>query len=159
MPRKKAEPATPPRKTRPSGRRTLHEPDKKAKFLAALTEANSIGKAAAAAGIGRRTAYDWRDKDPDFAAAWDVAYEVGTDNLEDEATRRGRDGVDEPVYYQGAVCGTIRRYSDTLLLAQLKARRPDKYRERTSTELTGKNGAPLFPHVHVTFSDTDPGSD
>ena len=160
MGKKKPDPAPQPRKTRPNGRRTTHEPEKKAAFLAALADgANSISKAATLAGIGRRTAYDWKDKDEGFAQAWDDAYELGTDALEDEATRRGRDGVDEPVFYQGEVCGQVRRYSDALLTLLLKARRPEKFRERTSTELTGKNGAPLFPHVHVTFSDTDTSND
>ena len=87
--------------------------------------------------------YELRDNDATFAEEWDSAAEEGTDRLEDEALRRAVEGWEEPVYHQGVICGTIRRYSDGLLTMLLKARRPEKYRERTSTELTGKSGEPL----------------
>ena len=63
--------------------------------------------------------------------------------LEDEAIRRAREGVDEPVFYKGEHCGNVRRYSDTLLIFMLKARKPDVYRKRASIEHTGANGGPL----------------
>jgi hypothetical protein len=110
--------------------RTKRIDQKRAKFLARLVEGASIHAAATAAGIGRTTAYEWRDAEPEFAAAWDEAVEAGTDALEDEAIRRARSGVDEPVYYQGEKVGVVRRYSDTLLIFMLKARRPDKFKER-----------------------------
>jgi hypothetical protein len=44
-------------------------------------------------------------------------------------------------YEGGARVGEVREYSDTLLLAMLKGRRPDVYRERH--EVTGKDGKPL----------------
>jgi hypothetical protein len=50
--------------------------------------------------------------------------------LEAECRRRGRDGVEDPVYYQGAVVGYHRRYSDACLLALLKAHRPDRFTGR-----------------------------
>jgi hypothetical protein len=104
--------------------------EKRAKFLAKLAEGASIHAAAAAATIGRSTAYEWRDADPKFAKAWDDAVEAGTDALEDEAVRRAYSGTDELVFYQGQQCGVIRRYSDTLLIFMLKARRPEKFKER-----------------------------
>ena len=57
--------------------------------------------------------------------------------------RRAREGVDEPVFYQGEHCCNVRRYSDTLLIFMLKARKPDVYRERASIQHTGANGGPL----------------
>lgn len=77
----------------------------------------------------------------DFAAQWDEAIETAIDALEHEARRRAVKGVDEPVFYQGNVCGVVTRYSDTLLIQLLKAHRPEKYRERH--ELTGPNGEPM----------------
>lgn len=44
--------------------------EKKAAFLAALVECGDPRDAARLAGIGVGTPYDWRDADPDFAAAW-----------------------------------------------------------------------------------------
>ncbi len=49
------------------------------------------------------------------------------DVLKDEAIRRGYEGWREPVFYQGHQCGTIRRYSDRLLMALLKLGKPEKY--------------------------------
>jgi hypothetical protein len=51
--------------------------------------------------MGRTTAYDWREEDPDFAEKWDRAMRIGVTALEDEATRRAFEGVDEPVIHQG----------------------------------------------------------
>src|SRR5262245_61740375 len=115
---------------KPSDPRTKRTPEKRAAFLAKLAEGGSVNAAVTAARIGRTMAYEWRAADADFATAWDQAVEAGTDALEDEAVRRARDGVDEPVFYQGQQCGTVRRYSDTLLIFTLKARRPEKFKER-----------------------------
>lgn len=76
-------------------------PERAVAFCAALAETCNVGKACAAIGIGRTTAYDWRDADPDFAAMWARAMKVGVTALEDEAHRRGFDGVPEPVVHKG----------------------------------------------------------
>ena len=39
-------------------------------------------------------------------------------------------GWDEPVYRDGVLVGSIRKHSDTCLIFILKARRPEKYRDR-----------------------------
>lgn len=49
------------------------QPVKKGKFIAELRERGSVYHAALAARIARRTAYDWRYSDPEFADAWDDA--------------------------------------------------------------------------------------
>lgn len=62
------------------GRRNSRKtPEAEGKFLSALRQGKSIAGAARAAGIGRRTAYDWRERDSALASAWDEAWEVGTD--------------------------------------------------------------------------------
>jgi hypothetical protein len=48
------------------------------RFLGALREGASIAMAARFAGIARRTAYDKRDRDERFAAAWNEALEAGS---------------------------------------------------------------------------------
>jgi hypothetical protein len=80
--------------------------------------------------VGRTTAYLWRNSDNDFAKAWDAALERGTDALEDEAVRRGHEGTEKPVYQGGKLVGTVREYSDTMLTIMLKARRPDRFKDR-----------------------------
>jgi hypothetical protein len=103
------------KRTQRNGRRT---PKAEAKFLDALRAGKSVGAAARAATIGRRTAYDWRDRDPAFAARWDEAFDEGTDRLEDLALKGAEQG------------------SERLLLALLKARRPDRY-QRMHVEHSG----------------------
>ncbi len=60
---------------------------KKRAFLAGLSAGSSVSAACRAADIGRSAAYDWRGADADFTAAWDGAFEDGTDRLEDELNR------------------------------------------------------------------------
>jgi uncharacterized protein YbjQ (UPF0145 family) len=69
-------------------------------------------RAAQAAKVGRRVVYLWRT-DPAFEALMSEAHEDALDLLEEEARRRGADGVLEPVFQGGHEVGTIRRYSDT----------------------------------------------
>src|SRR5258708_1551551 len=73
-----------------------------------------------------------------YAAAFADAHEEACDSLEQEARRRATEGVDEPVFYQGKECGTVRRYSDTLLIFLLKGALPSKYKDRVEQHITGK---------------------
>lgn len=127
------------------------------KFLRALGESCNVTYSADRAGVERMTAYRHRDKDPEFAAAWDAALALGVAALEDEMHRRAFQGVDEPVFYKGDVCGVIRRYSDTLAIFLSKAHAPDKYREHQSVDVTttGK----LIVEVVYQGSDADADGD
>ena len=138
-------------------------PEKLTAFCAVLAETCQVGKAAAAVGISRYTAYQWRKNDPDFAARWDDALKAGLLVLEDEMHRRAIDGVAEPVLHQGQVTYlteyytdeegnqqrrvrvdehgqpipmTVRKYSDTLAIFLAKAHDP-KYRDNSKLELSG----------------------
>lgn len=106
-------------------------------FLASLSKGHTITAACQAAGIGRSTAYDHRQRDEDFALAWHDAVEAGADKFEEEARRRAIEGVERPLMYQGKQVGTVREFSDRLLELELKARRPEKYRERFEVSHTG----------------------
>jgi hypothetical protein len=123
--------------------------DRRWMFLERLAESANVTESAKAASISRRTLYNWRAADADFAKAWDEANELGTDALEDEALRRGHQGVDEPVFFRGVECGAVRRYSDTLLIFMLKARRPDKFKDRVASEVSGPGGGPMLSEVVV----------
>lgn len=116
--------------------RTVRTLKKRAAFLCALEQSPHVGKACEAAKISRRGAYDWRTDDPEFAAAWDAALEVGITAAEDEAWRRATEGTTKPVFYKGVQCGGIQEHSDTLLIFLLKAHRPEVYSERGAVPLT-----------------------
>ena len=111
---------------------------RRARFIEALRESANVAEAARRTGVGRTCAYAARQADPAFAEAWDAAIDEATDRLEAEARRRALDGVPEPVFYQGKIVGTIRRYSDRLLVVLLRAYRPERYREKTEVEQKGK---------------------
>jgi len=103
--------------------------DWRADFLKAFATTGTVKQACEKVGIGRRTAYDERQRNEDFALAWHEVEEHTTEAMEREAIRRGLEGVEEPVFYKGAICGAIQKYSDTLLIFMLKSRKPDVYRE------------------------------
>jgi len=136
-------------------------------FLAELAATGNVSAAARAAGVNRDTPYGRRQTDPAFAAAWDSSLEEACDLLELEARRRAFAGVVEPVFYKGAECGRINKYSDTLMIVLLKAHRPEKYRERVATEHSGEvkvviaydEGDPPFDAPTAPGADGGPGVD
>jgi len=111
--------------------RTIRTPVKRKKLLESLVETGgNVSRSCLLAGVSKVAAYEWRKCDAEFATEWDEAIETGTEAMEEEARRRAFQGVDKPVFYQGEECGAIREYSDTLMIFLLKARKPDKYREK-----------------------------
>jgi hypothetical protein len=103
-------------------------------FLEALIETGGNVKAACTlVGLPRRTIYDLKRTDEEFAARYAKAHEMAVDSLIDEARRRGHTGVEEPVFYQGGVAGYITKYSDPLLMFIIKAHRPE-YRDSHKVE-------------------------
>lgn len=98
-------------------------PDWGPAFLERLRSSGNVRFACQAASIGRRTAYDRREADETFKAAWDEAIEDACDALEAAAWQRATGG-DSP--------------SDTLLIFLLKAHRPYKYRENINLNHTGQ---------------------
>jgi hypothetical protein len=98
--------------------RTIRTTQNRLAFLETLQASGNITRTCEALGLGRTATYDWRDDDPEFAAAWDHAVKRGMDGLEDVAIERARQG------------------SDLLLIFLLKAHRPDKYREVRTLDIT-----------------------
>ena len=131
-------------------------------FLAAYGESASITTAAEAADVARQSHYDWMKDNEDYQTAFREARSRAIDLLEQEAIRRAYHGVDEPVFHQGQLCYraedldengkpqpgvtplAIRRYSDRLMEILLRGNKPDIYRDRSSVEVTGKDGTPLM---------------
>lgn len=109
-------------------------------FLAEYAALGTITHAAKAARISPQAHYLWLD-DPRYVERWEAAQVAYVERLEREADRRAVEGTEKGVYYQGERVDTERQYSDTLLLALLKARRPEVYKDRT--ELTGAGGGPV----------------
>lgn len=115
---------------------------KKRAFLAAFAELGTVTHAADAAKITRKTHYLWmKDDDSEiYKAAFEDAQHHACDSLEREARRRAVHGTDKPVFHQGIECGTIREYSDTLLIFLMKGAMPEKYRDRAEVKHSGDIG-------------------
>lgn len=112
-------------------------------FLDQLRKEPNITKAAKAAGYARRYIYALKEKDPDFAAAWEDALQESLDLCEGELHRRAFRGTLKPVFQGGGEVGKIREYSDTLAIFLMKAHRPEKYRENWNVQHTGRDGGPI----------------
>lgn len=149
---------------------------KQAKFLKAYRETANIKISCKRAGVSRQTFYNWRDNDPSFAAQLPDADADANDTLEYAAYDRAVQGVPSYVVSQGRMVyeeipvfnkdGTPkldaqgkqvmlrgkplveRKYSDPLLQTLLKARLPEKYKDRSAHEHTGKDGGPIKVERH-----------
>jgi len=122
--------------------------ERQGRFLQALANTGSVTAAIAVAGSSRTRVYELRKADPAFAAAWDEAEEAAVDRLEDEARRRAVEGIPEPLVSAGKLVRddqgqpiVVRRYSDHLLLALLKARRPPPRERLVSFQLPALRSA------------------
>jgi len=115
--------------------------DRQKRFLEALAETGVVSLAAAIAGTSRTRVYELRNKNAAFAKRWEDAEERAADALEAEAWRRAVDGVPEPLVSAGKLVRdddslpiAIRRYSDPLMISLLKARRPERFKDRAVVE-------------------------
>lgn len=118
---------------------------RKDKMVKCLAETGMITRAAKAAGIPLSRHYQWMKSDPEYALAIREAMEQAADLLEEEAIRRARDGVKEPVYYKGEIVGYVYRYSDGLLKFLLQHLKKKVYGNRL--ELAGEGGPIRFTLV------------
>lgn len=116
-------------KSKPKGRRPAVVEDWAPKFITAIMSGASVTESAQIADVHITMPYKRRVEDKEFAAAWKEAANIGTELLEQEAARRAFHGTLKPVFHKGVECGSIREYSDTLMIFLLKARKPHVYRE------------------------------
>lgn len=125
--------------------------DKQRAFLAAYIEVGRVNVAAKAVGISRDTHYRWV-RNPKYAEAFKMACAMAADEFEAEAVRRGVEGLKrykftakgEPIlhpvtgepYYEHV-------YSDSLLMALLKANNPEKFGDKVEQTHKGVASSPV----------------
>lgn len=109
---------------------TRSDVQKQAEFFAAYMEDQSIERAAKKANIGVSLINRWRAFDEAFAESFKEIIAQMILAAEEELFRRAVKGVDRPVFQGGVQVGTVKDYSDQLLMFFLKANRPKKYREK-----------------------------
>ena len=103
---------------------------RKLTFLAYFEEHGVRKAAAEAAEVSYIQVGRWKDRDEEFRQAYHEVEDKVADRMEQEAIRRAVEGVEEPVYYQGEVVGSVTKYSDRLLTFLLKGDRPEKYMDK-----------------------------
>jgi hypothetical protein len=118
------------------------EQHKKA-FLDTFARCGVIVTACAASGVSRTMVYEWQKRDDAFAAAFQVAQAESVEVLETEVFRRAVTGVERPIVREGKIVGTVRDYSDNLLMFLLKGRRPETYRD--NAKITHNGAVDLNP--------------
>lgn len=137
----------------------------KAAFLDELAKLGNVTEAARRCGLNRTYLYVVRRREPEFAAAWDEALEVGMRVLEDVAREYAAKGCPEPVFFKGHRAldfvydeatgemlkdekgepilrpATTYRPAPNVLLKMLAAYDP-RYREKTELHVKGKGALP-----------------
>lgn len=118
--------------------------ERKELVLEKLRSGDFITAIADAIGVSRQALYWAKGNDAVFAKAWEEAEAIGLQiqlNItEEEMDFRGRIGWLEPKFFEGRICGFIKKYSDALLIARAKALAPEKYGDRTKIDATVNEG-------------------
>ncbi len=104
------------------------------RFLSKLRDSGNVRLSCQAAGVPRRTVYNWRKQWKSFAEEWDEALEEACDILEATAWQRA-----------------VKEGSDRLLMFLLTAHRRDVYGQRVA--VCGVPGEPI-EHVHHVDEET-----
>jgi hypothetical protein len=130
---------------------------RRALFLRVLSRGRSVQRAAEIARVSKRWAYQLREQDAEWAAAWASAYQAGSEYAENALLSRGVDGVlrSKGIYYRGrrvAIERTI-EYSDIAAMFVLKARDPERYREHQPAA-TGPQA--VIVQVYMPANNRDP---
>jgi hypothetical protein len=136
-------------------------------FLRAISQMPVVAVAARVARVAPTTANEWRRNHEGFADAWAEAWNLGVDALEREAHTRAMLGREKTitrtrvkrvageVVEEDRVETTILETSDALLLALLRAKRPDVWREKGELRVTGHDGGAV-QHEVVTKRAAEP---
>ncbi len=119
-------------------------------FLAELAQSGNVSASARRAGIARGRLYKLKASDKKFAEAWAMAIEEAADLLASEAMRRAIEGFEEVKYFKGEPVGTVRKYSDQLLMFLLKAYRPGMFSQHADNAAT--TSMEKNTHHHATSS-------
>jgi hypothetical protein len=103
-------------------------------FLQQFAKWGTIARAARAADVDRQRHYEWLKDDAAYKKLFLAVDEEITALAEDELTERALHGI-EVVKTIAGVREVLREYDAQYLFFMLKARRPDKYRERTDVTI------------------------
>jgi hypothetical protein len=124
-----------------------NESPKKAAFLKAYAKCGVIRRAAIMAKVSPVSHWNWMRMDPEYPARFEQAHKEACDVLVEEARRRAVKGCTKTIYYKGKKCGSMKEFSDTLLIFLMKGAMPDVYRERFEHSGSVDHNLTLSPEV------------
>ncbi len=101
-------------------------PERRKRFLELFGLCGIVTKAAEAVGLSRRAAYDLRNRDPEFALAWDAARHVSRQVVIDEAVSTAFDGRRTRIYEKGVQVGERLHNSASIVYSLVKKIRSKK---------------------------------
>jgi hypothetical protein len=91
-------------------------------FLVGLSKGESVLGACRLVGVSNRTAYNHRNRDPQFARDWELARAKSWLPVELAAYERAIIGIEEPVYRYGKLSHKRRHLSDSCWAKSSKLR-------------------------------------
>ena len=135
-------------------------PEKMAEALELRRQGHNMTEAARKTGVSRMEWWRTRQQDPEFAQAWNDAYQHAVDDLEDAMLIRALRGTEKVTRtYDRATGNLVREDADTvhdtvLQIFMLKHLRPDTYnpavKVENTTTVTGE-----ITHRHETMTAPD----
>jgi len=124
---------------RPVGRPSLYKPEYCEEVIALGKIGKSTEAIGAILGVGTKTLYNWRDENPEFLHALELAKEFELQWWEDIAQTHMIENKESD------------KINASIWSRSMAARFPKKYREQVKQEITGADGAPLLAGIQVSF--------
>jgi transposase len=124
---------------RPVGRPSLYKPEYCEEVIALGKIGKSTEAIGAILGVGTKTLYNWRDENPEFLHALELAKEFELQWWEDIAQTHMIENKESD------------KINASIWSRSMAARFPKKYREQVKQEITGADGTPLLAGIQVTF--------
>lgn len=123
-------------------------------FLLALREHPTVLQACESVGVGRRTVYELKEQDADFARDWEDSRSDFADVVLAEFVRRGMEGVERPIYQGGRRVdqGDSREYSDENL-RRVVCRFFPEYRDKVEATVTSRQYVVELPAKAATVEE------
>lgn len=113
----------------------------RAVFLERLAETSNVASAARLAGVSRWVAYDAKQKDAAFRAAWEQALAIGYQELEMEMLNRARFGVLKRPAGKDGKPRAVREFSDAQGLRLLMAHKQEVLAVKAAAPMAGETSA------------------
>jgi hypothetical protein len=109
-------------------------PKRKIEFLALLAIGWTVVAAAQEVSMSQSSVYEMRERDPEFLAAMEEAYEESTKLLEGVAYKKAAGWVERVIQKDGSV-RMMEKHDPILLMFLLKARKPKMYRDQVDINI------------------------